>query len=350
MAARRGWMLDLWSLAPDGAFVSGPRHSACQVDSLVKSAQDADDWSDRKWESLHGDVLEHAGEVDIIQLTTTSALAITCFDAGLVKYGPYWRLQLLELLDLVNLKIRIAEALLLKNPSQFYEVKKQVEDVSTATGLQAAIDSAKQSLSQERSLVLSIRSIQGFMRSEAAKSPEVQAHRVAAGKALVSANAKRPKTTSPRDEQLTGILSQLDGRLYPGRDEDSSVKRVRLSEEAESQARFAELQKLNWVPKDCNTLEEWIVWFNNLPNDVCIWRKAVGSRSPNDTMSKALRTANNPRAQKTGALSREDWPKEFNGDVVDYFESHPPDSLVFYRCSNLHQPEDHSPAASSRLR
>ncbi|CAO1620158.1 unnamed protein product [Sympodiomycopsis kandeliae] len=175
-----------------------------------------------------------------------TVLTICLPDAGVVKYDPVLRRNWLELIDLVNLQIRVAQQVLQGAAGQ---------DVSVVQVLQKHED-------------------QGDVLKEAGtQGAECQALQDCLG----TSAAKIPRSTWPHlcwSNVVEQVLAEIEAKLEytwraVDRSQDAALWKLRVIEE---------LEEMRLLPRRCQTFESWSSWISGLKAGTDVFASAVASQ------------------------------------------------------------------------
>ncbi|CAO1636964.1 unnamed protein product [Sympodiomycopsis kandeliae] len=217
--------------------------------------------------------LQDAGVVGVVSLSADTqgsrreVISICLPDPGVIKYDPAFRSDWLELIDLLNLKVRLAQTILQAASLETSPVAlmQAIESTCRSIGLQGLIDDLRERLTHDQHQVF----------SERAKSPRSKRQRnnTAPGMAAIQQDRARPNRLLAGPQVIEQALGAFNQRLdHTGRQVDSSEDRdlweYRVMEE---------LKEMRLVPKGCTTLGGWQTWVHGLRPDQDLSYTAMGS-------------------------------------------------------------------------
>lgn len=153
----------VWALLKDGAF------SSVGSSTLIKPFEqpDAPKQEDKLWDKLPSKrYVSCAGDLALVNVGArhNGVLAMATPDFGVVKYDPAFRVDYLRLARLLALKQHLVRASCRATTSSSAALK-LCQDLCHSTGISAAIDTARETLSRQLTVTLSIRGLSSYLQA-----------------------------------------------------------------------------------------------------------------------------------------------------------------------------------------
>lgn len=247
---------------------------------LVEKHQDRD--GILKDKELEESSLKNAGRLSLVSFPpqgsqpAQTVLAICVPDSGIVKYDPVFRRNWLELIDLVNLKIRVTQQVLQGTAGQSISpvvALQRVKAECARLGLDAMISDVRDRLTFKQTFVGSTRTKAAYKSSSRYKE-QISSHCKTTLAPLLQKDRSRSDRFKAGPQVVEQVLQAVQARLEHtwravDRVQDAALWELRVIEE---------LEEMRLLPRSHATFQSWSNWVLGLSAGTDIFYAAAGSQ------------------------------------------------------------------------